>query len=480
MQHKRKRLLLITYCFPPDNPTASRRSARVARTVARMGWDVDVLTIERRDDSAVGKDVPTSDLLAEGNLGVFRTAPNLRTMVRRMFLRTGAAKETSGESGAASGRFEGGQASGPGPHLALYRWLHDSCGYQSIARQLKWPDPMATWLPFVLAKAWRLIRDNDYDVLMTNSYPYTSHLAGLVLKRLFDIPWVMDMRDGWALDEYETFPRLVPIPWHRRLHSWLMDRVAARAQSIWNLTPPITQAFVDRYLNDMDTDKFVTVFQGIDLEELPRSRAAPPRDHFVISYTGHFYSSIPNEGLLEALRLLRSKLPGVERILKLKVHSSDSTNAVTRAKVRQYQVQELFEFGPLLSEKEMFELLFQSTVQLVLGGNNPWTKKRLTTKLFDYLATGRPILALVTDDSAISQVIHETRSGWCVPPDRPDLIAGKLRGLITTWQKNQGRLEVKVNARALSKYSLSGAVGKLMLSELERVTDRRRSGSVPP
>jgi hypothetical protein len=129
----------------------------------------------------------------------------------------------------------------------------------------------------------------------------------------------------------------------------------------------------------------------------------------------------------------------------------------------------------MLPQREMLSVLARATAQLILSGTNPWTKRRLSTKMFDYLATGRPILALATPDSSIAQVIYETRTGWTVPPDQPDLIAAQLANLLHHWQ-SQGRLDIEIDLEAVKRYSLHDAVIPLMLSELQRVVNESPTG----
>lgn len=426
------RILLITYFFPPDRVIEHKRSYRIAKGIAENGWDIDVITV---NISSRGGMVSTT--LSDDSLQDWQHLEELPENVH-IYRTHDFTKE--------------------GHLYNVGSW-----------RRFKWPDPLVTWTPFALKQAQRLLRQNNYNVIISNSYPYTSHLIAHLICLYQKLPWIIDMRDAWIHSEY--FPQLVPVRLNRLLHRWWTDKIMKRASSVWSLTPSINQTFIEQYRGKLDIRKFVTIMAGADFNEIQGIPAkVTHRDKFILVYAGSFREHIfSSDGLLQGLQLLRQTCPELAEKLLIRVYGRLLKNQPTEQKAHLYKVREFFDFQPMLPQREMLSYLKSSSAQLLLNGLAPLTKRRLSGKLFDYLAVGRPILALAANDSTIAQVICETNTGWVVPPDRPDLIASQLAVLLKNWQV-QKTLSTDIDYTALKKYSFYDTIVPQILAELKRVT----------
>jgi glycosyltransferase involved in cell wall biosynthesis len=147
-----------------------------------------------------------------------------------------------------------------------------------------------------------------------------------------------------------------------------------------------------------------------------------------VVYTGTFYGHRSPDVFLEAVRrLLRgNRVP----VRDLEVVFVGHTARATGLEVARDTVVRVVEQRPYF---EALRYLDQAAVLLLVvpreggAGNH-------TGKLFNYLASGRPILALAPEPNVAADLIRESRSGVVAPPDDPDAVARSLLDLYGRWR----------------------------------------------
>ena len=258
----RKRLLLITYFFPPYNLTEHRRALLTAQTAVNDGWEVDVISPWAPDFHS-GSSFPKwiRRFHSPDRLRVHRTPDGLHDAAPRV--------------------------------SKAFDWLLDHVrGGGRLRKLTRFPDRRASWLYFVVPRAIWLAYKIRPHVVLTTSYPYSPHVVGYILSMIFHRPWIVDMHDSWAVDDAEQFTEIEPSPRLRKWHRSLMSMVVRRASQVWNITPDIRDATAGLF-PDQDSHKFVTAVHGYDLNPACESeqtgknpRMAGGKSEFVLGYAG--------------------------------------------------------------------------------------------------------------------------------------------------------------------------------------------------
>jgi len=425
------RLLLVTYFFPPFNLTESRRSFTIARAASAAGWQVEVVAPWAPGFHSDGEFREWGDVLASTAVRVFRTPR------------------------------------GPLDALGPVRRVLDRL--RTSTRPLPWrlykvltfPDPQVSWLTFALPVAlWRAVARRP-NVLVTSSYPYTPHLVGLALATGFGIPWVVDTRDPWAADDAEQFTSIEPSVTLRSWHRALMRLVVSRATQHWSLTPEIAAAVAARF-PEVPRERFLSVTQGYDETLAGAARTRIPGSggdrRLVIGYAGRFRDELtPAEPILKALASLRELDTGSYRSLELRMWASTRDQADLLRRASSFGVDDRVRTLASLPEPELVKALAACDVLLLSNGAAPWTRRRLTTKVFVYLAAQRPILSLCARDSAVGRFVSDTCTGWVVDLGDHEGIAALLRELALLRARAAG-IPHQPNLDALSAYSLQRSV----------------------
>lgn len=285
-----------------------------------------------------------------------------------------------------------------------------------LLTQVVAPDPhLASWDPAVLRMLAGMIRRELVDCLVTTGPPASVHLLGLALGRVRPA-WVADFRDGWRFDDgREPFPTAM----QRGLDGWMERRVVRTADAVVGATAPIAEDLGARLggrarcvPNAWDPRLIPT--------ELPAS-FQPVLDATTLVSVGTLSGSRGRDPrpLLRALGEVGS---GSDPIRIRLVHAGRLTTE-ERALIEDLGVADLVQHLGTVTRGEALALQRSADALVLLTSRNP---SEAASKTFEYLAAGRPILALAEGNEA-ARIVRETNAGVTVAPDDVDSIAGALR-----------------------------------------------------
>ena len=306
---------------------------------------------------------------------------------------------------------------------ALVGGSGESYGPPSQLASVAVPDlSLITWLPFALPAALRLGRSRHFDCVVTTSPPPSAHLIGLALHRS-GIPWVAELRDGWT---FEPPHAPWPLGAQRRLDRCLERNVLQRADAVIGVTAPIVEDLEQRYGIDA---RLIT--NGFDPEELPPEPTGPDplldASRHSLVHTGRLsLSGRSLQPLLDAVRLAVVEEPDLARHLEL-VFAGSATEQERRL-LTDPDLAKTVRFVGWLERSRALALQRAADTLLVVTAT---TEQRsvATGKLFEYLATGRPILVL-GDETEAARLVKEAGAGLSVPASDPVKIAKALRRLV--------------------------------------------------
>ena len=378
-------LLLVSYFYPPCRDTGAHRPAAMAKWLRRLGHRVTVLTT-----SAYGSGG------AADEDGVVRT-PDVQRLRARLHGHDRV--DALFDSDTYSGR----------PH--------------PLSRVVV-PEPLLlAWAPFARSRALRLARDGRFDAVITSSPPESAHLVGRALGRR-GTPWVADLRDGWT---FEPIRPAFPTTIQRRLDERLERRWLSAADAVVCVSRPVaadlrTRLGLDVHLvpNGWDPD-----FEGGGRPTRETAPALDP-DRFSLLYTGRFgsYGRDP-EPLVAGLAELAGSDPDLAALLELVVAGplTEPEAALMRSDVSPARIVVL----GTVSRDEALALQRAADALLLLASSR--RTQLLNFKLFEYLAAGRPIVAVAAGTEA-GRVVDEA-GGEVVAGDDVEAIAGALRRAVS-------------------------------------------------
>jgi glycosyltransferase involved in cell wall biosynthesis len=421
------KVLLINYDYPPGL-SGVRRTVKFAKYLPEFGYDPMVLAAmpdERMPLDADG----LQEVLAQGypvvrtpSLDPFQAWRHLRELPGRLghALPQRLTRYFESDSASRTHRRVGETARGPRPH-----GLAAKVG-RYLSRWVLVPDDRVGWLPFAKSAADRIMHSNPVRYVFTSSYPHSAHLVGRYLKRRYRVKWIADFRDGWTQNPY--FAR-----WPTPIHSWIDRRlersVLREADAVLTVSDPIA-----RHLASIaGPDKVHVIPNGYDPDD---AAGIEPIvfDKFTIAYTGTLFMQRSPENLFVAIRGLIDDHPAIADNFQLIFMSS--LRPEHEAVIRDLGIGQLVHDWGLGPYREALRLQHSADALLVMEGEAPNAEIMLTQKIFEYLAAGKPVLA-ITPPGALASLVRRSRAGIVVPPDNAHLIKERLYELFT------GTLEFK-------------------------------------
>jgi glycosyltransferase involved in cell wall biosynthesis len=330
------------------------------------------------------------------------------------------------------------------------------------------PDPkILGWLPGALAATRRLLRDREFDCLITASPFESTHLIGLALGSRRP-PWITDLRDGWTFEPWRP-----ALPWsrQRQLDRWLERQVLTRADAV-TVVPSAIGGDVERRFGRKA--HHVTNGWDPDLEPTLEGAIAPnPRpDRTTLVYTGTLWKIVGQDPspLFNALVRLRSEDPAAYSQLEFLI--AGPLSAAEARRLRQFGLDGVLRHVGHLSRAQAVALQRRADALLLLTSAQV---QMVTGKIVEYLASGRPILALAGGDDA-ARLIQETGTGVVVARDDEPKIMQALRDLIS------GSLQKQYRPRGLEAYRYPAPAKKMLevvqeTIRLSRSPLRRHAGS---
>ena len=396
---RRRKILIISYLFPPAGGIAVQRALSFSKYLPELAWEVHVL-------SAANAAVPVRDP------GLLRHVPE-SVELHRAFTpeipfeaRQTIWKWMKGNGKPAAVAVPASPASAP---------RHSEGFAAKIAKRILCPEPEILWVPFALRKATAIIEKHEIDTVLVTVPPFSALVVGSKLKRRFPhIQLVSDFRDEWLSFYLKDFDFQTGNHTYRKAQAIERDAVE-QSDVVLAVTDTSLNEIRKRYPEQPD-EKFVCVHNGYDPDVF---KDFTPREHggsrVIVTHVGTAYKTASPRYYLDAL----DKLPGELRCrfeTRFVGRISESERAILENRKSEVKMLGFMPQDEALRHIEETDyLLLTMTNEISLPG-----------KLFEYLATAKPILALSPAGSEVDRLIRETKSGACVDPHSEAAIQGML------------------------------------------------------
>lgn len=410
-----RRVLVITYNWPPDASVGGVRPLKVATQLRANGWEPIVLTVK---DQYYGKLDPSSSRLDSEfvtiRTGCLPTFPNMYLALRswfRWFL-PGPAPQSSGPS-VSEPTYE--KANGPRRDSTLRRML---------LSLMYTPDEYIGWLPFAVMHAWMAMRRYDIACVVSTGPPFTAHIAALCMKRLFRVPWIAEFRDPWASST--TRPAEIT----SRLSTWLDSRleraVINRADRVVCVTPATTGWYRSLYAH-LPSHHWETITNGFTAQEFGAATGAPNPSKFTISYLGALDYGRSPELLFRAVQeLSREGILNQDHLsIRFVGVCHDVRGRSMMELVNAYGLNTVVTLAGTVPRHEALNEMRCSHVLLLLVENQQIS---VPAKTYEYIGAGRRILAITEKDGATADVLRRVGGGIISPGD-----IGEMKRVLHTW-----------------------------------------------
>ncbi len=277
--------------------------------------------------------------------------------------------------------------------------------FGKVVNKLLIPDSERVWQHMARKKAIAAVRENKIDVIYTTSAPYSDHLLGVYLKEHFpEIPLVCDFRDEWTNNPYHVRKGL-----RAKIERSQEKSVLAHADCLITNTPVMLSNFLRD--NPETKDKFHVIPNGYDEEDFEGiNDIRGDNSRFTLTYTGLLYGRRKPDNFFEALK--RAIEHGSIDKSKIAVRLIGNFKAdVLQATIDSFGLRDIVFLMPYMKHRECLIELMKSDALLLIEPSGPGAEAFYTGKVFEYMNTGRPILATIPQNGAAAQLVSDTGTG---------------------------------------------------------------------
>ena len=434
-----KRVLIITYYWPPSGGSGVQRWLKMSKYLPENGWQPFIYTAD-------GAEYPVEDLSLEKD--VASEAEIIRRPIvepysfYKKFL--GIKKDEKIKAGFIN---EGKTKSAWKENISI--WLRGN---------LFIPDARCWWIKPSVRYLKKYLQKNPVDAIISTGPPHSMHLIAKELHKKFNIPWIADFRDPWT--DIDFFSELKLTKRSLKKHHRLQYQVLTEANKVVTVGWDWAKGLESHGAKDVAV---ITNGYDFNIEELKTK--SDLSQSFTMSHVGIVGAARNATKFWEALGELIKDENQSEFSNLLKIRLIGQVDNSVLISIKENSLENHVEIIPYIPHEKVIIEQSSSQVLLLFVNNSPNAKGILTGKIFEYMASGRPILAIGPKDGDTAIILDETKSGVIVDFEDKEGMKKVILDLFEKYKDNQ--LLTKEN-ESVKKYSRR-ALAKEYVNLIERI-----------
>lgn len=382
-----RKVLIVAYYFPPSGGPGVQRVLKFVQYLRQFNWEPVVLTVRdgtfpARDESLL-EDIPEDVRVCRTD--IFEPYDLYRKLTGKK-KSDGIDVNTLREKGA---------------KIPLSERLSEF-----IRATFFIPDARMGWRRYALREGLRVIAEEGIDAIYSSSPPYTCSMIARDLKRKTGLPWIAGFRDPWT--GFLTTPDRWAIP--AAIDKKMERSVFDEADLIDVAWKGIAEDALSKYPH-LDQNKFHHLPNGFDGNDFPDISTSDRSDkRFTVTYTGSMYGLRTPREFLQAVELLIKRGDVNPEMIRLRFigRFGDEVHAMFHA----FSSQDVIEVEGYMAHSESIKQLFYSDALLLVVDTTADSAEIVPGKVYEYIGTLRPVIAIAPERGAIADLIAETKAGF--------------------------------------------------------------------
>jgi galactitol-specific phosphotransferase system IIB component len=307
------------------------------------------------------------------------------------------------------------------------------------------PDARFLWVKPSVKYLKKYIQENNIETIVTSGPPHSLHLIGMQLKQELDIKWLADFRDPWTTIGYHKALKLSA--YANKKHKKLESEVLNSADIII-----VTSKTTKAEFQLLTSKPIAVITNGYDVENVGKQIVD---EKFTLAHIGSFLSDRNPILLWQVLQELIAENPDFATHFQLKLIGKVSQEILDT--IASFTLENYIDNLGYVSHLEAIEHQRKSQVLLLIEIDSPETKSIIPGKVFEYLVSERPIIAIGPKDSDFAEIITTTNTGVFFTYDEKE----KLKKTITTYFDLYLEKKLTVFPVGLQQYSRKNLTEKL-------------------
>jgi glycosyltransferase involved in cell wall biosynthesis len=429
-----KKVLIVAYYFPPSGGPGVQRVLKYVQYLRDFGWEPVVLTV--RDGNFPARDESLLDEIP-ADVKVIRTEIfEPYDLYRKL---TGKEKGTAIDVNTI--RKEGTKI--PASERVA----------EFIRATFFIPDARIGWYSHAVKAGLEAIEREGIDAIYSSSPPYTCALIARGLKRKSGLPWIAGFRDPWT--GFITTPDRWALP--AKVDRMLEHAVFKESNLVEVAWLGIMKDARKKY-PDLPEEKFHHLPNGFDSHDFPTVDPASRTDNrFTLTYTGSMYGRRNPDALLKAVERLVSR--GEVDPAKIRLRFIGRFGEEVMEMFRSSGLDAAIEVVGYMPHRESIAQLLLSDALLLVVDECDESDEVVPGKVYEYIGSGHPLLAVAPERSAIADLIRETRSGYVAHQSN---LAGIADAFLRLYNDHlNGTRSLLPDNEAIARYERRNTTGEL-------------------
>jgi glycosyltransferase involved in cell wall biosynthesis len=299
------------------------------------------------------------------------------------------------------------------------------------------PDARVFWVKPSVSYLEKYIIENNIDTIVTSGPPHSLHLIGLELKQKLNVKWFADFRDPWTTIGYHKALRLSG--YAAKKHKNLEHKVLNYADAII-----VTSKTTKTEFQAITNKPISVITNGYDIENVEKQNLDAK---FTLAHIGSFLSDRNPQFLWECLVELLQEIPDFKLHLEIKLIGAVSQEVLDS--IAQFNLNDYLNLLGYVSHHEAIAHQKKSQVLLLIEINSKDTKSIIPGKLFEYMVSNRPIIAIGPEGSDFADIITQTNTGVFFDYSEK----AKLKSVILGFYNQFLERKLEANGVGLQQYS---------------------------
>ncbi|MEQ8473577.1 MAG: hypothetical protein RIC35_20435 [Marinoscillum sp.] len=424
-----KKVLVISYYWPPSGGVSVLRSLKTVKYLRSFGWDPIVY-------------VPSNAHYPYKDTSGFRDIPEGLKIIKRPILEPFSIfKWLTGRSKSE-------------PLNSIVQVRSKKQGFLDkfsiwVRGNFFIPDARSLWVRPSVRYLSKYLLENDIDAIFTDGPPHTNTRIGCLLAKKFSIPWLADFQDPWTQVDY--YKMLLIGNRAHKIHSQMEQEVFSQANKITIASPTWAKD-----LEEIGAENVNVIFYGYDEPDFNKLESHKSKEYFDIVHIGLLGIDRNPEIFLQVLEKIKTNVPVRIRLAGQVDYSIlERLNSISNVTVDHLGT---------LKRSDALQMAMDANLLLLPLNQAHNAKGRLPAKLYEYLRTYNPILALGPTDSDAAKIITTCESGKCFSYEDYSSIESYILKLM------DNKITFKPNTSKVSFYSNENQT-RLLATYLDQIVN---------
>lgn len=433
------KVLIITYYWPPSGGAGVQRWLKFVKYLRLYGWEPVVYTPQNPEppafDDSLSKDIPAN--LTVITQPIWEPYQFYRKLI-------GAGKNERINAGFLS------EKKAPGLAQKFSIWLRGNFFI---------PDARKFWIKPSIRFLVDYLKHHPVDAIISTGPPHSMHMIALGVKNRTGLPWLADFRDPWT--NIDFYDQLMLSALADRRHRKMEQQVIKSADRLVTVSPSWEEDF--KNLGALNTS---VITNGFDPADFPTVSSKNPAK-FILTHIGSLNKDRNPEFLWKVIsNLIITHEAFRQNVI---IRFIGKTDISVFENMEKYHLLDYTEKIEYLPHDKALELSSESAVLLLLINNTPNAMGIIPGKVFEYLASGRPILCIGPPNGDSSGIIKETKAGYVIDFNDETGLQSAILALFENYQQNR----ISEHLHLIDKFSRKNLTGDIARILDEIITTRK-------